>query len=156
LGGRLGARFDVAAVAAAVGKSRLVVMRQLISIQRYHGLVQADQQAFAFAHTRIQQVLYDDLPQPLGAEYHLSLAEAIEGRWAAIPRARPTSWHGITCEAASRARATSTCAWQRTRRRRPTPRLKQPVLGQALALATKVGASQASVPRAPSVWAACC
>ena len=75
-----GPRIDVAAVAAAVGKSRLVIMRQLMSVERYHGLVRAEERAFIFAHTRIQQVLYEELPQLLSAEYHLALAEAIEAR----------------------------------------------------------------------------
>jgi predicted ATPase len=75
-----GPRIDVGLMSAAVGKSRLVVMKQLLAIQRNHGLLRTEGQAFLFAHTKVQQVLYEQLPAPLCAEYHLSLADAIESR----------------------------------------------------------------------------
>ena len=67
-----GPRIDAGLVAAVVGKSRLVVMKQLLAIQRYYGLLRTEGPAFCFAHTKVQQVLYDELPAPLCAEYHLA------------------------------------------------------------------------------------
>lgn len=86
-GAVLGHRLDVELLAAVLEESRLKLIRRLYALEQQHGLIASDEQGFYFAHGKVREVLYAELPPSLRREYHLSAGQALEERWAANPQA---------------------------------------------------------------------
>jgi len=78
-----GQRIDAPLLAIILGRSPLEVMRRLYLLEQRHGLVttyegDASSGGFAFANTKIREVLYEQMPAPLRRESHLRVGEALE------------------------------------------------------------------------------
>lgn len=66
----LGDRFASTTLEASLGLPRLDLLRTLLSLERDHRLLISDQGNYQFSHTKIREVLYDQLPWELRREYH--------------------------------------------------------------------------------------
>ncbi len=76
----MGQRLDLRLLAELTGSSLMAVMRQLHRIAQDHGLVIADEEAFHFAHAKVQQALYEAMPPFMRREGHRLLGQALEAR----------------------------------------------------------------------------
>ncbi len=74
-----GQRLNVDLLTAVVGGNRLAVMKRLYGLEQRYGLLHADAEGFEFAHAKIREVLYEELPPTLRRECHLAVGEALEG-----------------------------------------------------------------------------
>ena len=86
-GAVLGHRLDVELLATMLEDSRLKIIRRLYALEQQHGLVSSDEQGFYFAHGKVREVVYAELPPSLRREYHLLAGQALEARWADRPEA---------------------------------------------------------------------
>jgi predicted ATPase len=86
-GAVLGHRLDVELLATVLEDSRLKIIRRLYALEQQHGLVSSDEQGFYFAHGKVREVVYAELPPSLRREYHLLAGQALEARWADRPEA---------------------------------------------------------------------
>jgi tetratricopeptide (TPR) repeat protein len=75
-----GMTFDPGLVAHVLEEKRVRVLRELAEIERRSGLVRGEAGQTRFDQNQIQEVLYQDLPPDLRAEYHTLLAEAYAER----------------------------------------------------------------------------
>jgi eukaryotic-like serine/threonine-protein kinase len=74
----VGQRLEVGVLAPLVGGSRLEVMRRLHGLEQRYGLLLADELGFAFAHHKVREVIYEEMPFALRREYHLMVGEVLE------------------------------------------------------------------------------
>lgn len=77
-GAVLGQRLDISILAPLAGSSRLALLRLLHAIERNHALLVSDDAGFQFAHNKIRQALYAEMPPSLRRECHLMIAETVE------------------------------------------------------------------------------
>ncbi|MHC4342097.1 MAG: tetratricopeptide repeat protein, partial [Planctomycetota bacterium] len=77
--------FDPELLAHARKRDRLEVLESLAQVERGTGIVCDAGGAFRFDHHQIQEVLYDQVPETLRAEYHALLARAFHERLAHEP-----------------------------------------------------------------------
>jgi len=75
-----GVAFDPALVAAVLDMKKVQVLRELAEIERRLGLVHCGAGLTRFDHNQLQEVLYQQLPPDLRAEYHALLADAFHAR----------------------------------------------------------------------------
>jgi serine/threonine protein kinase/tetratricopeptide (TPR) repeat protein len=75
-----GFEFDPALVGSALGLGRIPSLRTAGHLEKTRGLVRSAGRRFVFDHHQIQEVLLEDLAEPLREEYHLALAEVVEAR----------------------------------------------------------------------------
>jgi len=71
-----GFEFDPVLVAAVLERRRIRVLQDLANLERRTDLVRSVGRKYRFDHHQIQEVLYQDLPEGLRAEYHTALARA--------------------------------------------------------------------------------
>ena len=76
----VGQRIDVGVLASVIGEARLAVMRRLHALERGYGLLAADESGFGFAHAKIYQAVYEEMPPSLRRESHLMVGETLEER----------------------------------------------------------------------------
>lgn len=79
-GAVLGQRLDVPLLTSLVGGTRLAILKRLYSLEQRFGLLIGDENGFQFAHGKIREILYEELPPALRRECHLLVAQAIEDR----------------------------------------------------------------------------
>jgi serine/threonine protein kinase/tetratricopeptide (TPR) repeat protein len=75
-----GFTFDPTLVAATVSMDTVPALRAFGRIEKRDCLVRSAGRDFTFDHHQLQEALYRDLPVRLREEYHLGLAEVLEGR----------------------------------------------------------------------------
>ena len=83
----LGQRLNVDVLAALVGETRLGLLKRLHALEQRYGLIAADENGFHFAHTKVREILYNELPPALRRECHLSVGQALERLVGARPGA---------------------------------------------------------------------
>lgn len=74
----IGQRIDVGVLASALGEPRMAALRRLHALERGYGLVTADESGFGFAHAKICQAVYEEMPQSLRRESHLTVGRTLE------------------------------------------------------------------------------
>jgi len=74
----LGQRFDLSILVAVLGGSRLDLLKRLRVLEQRYQLVASDNGRYRFTHSKIQEMLYQELPPDLRREYHLTIARCIE------------------------------------------------------------------------------
>ncbi len=74
----MGRRFTVETISAALGLSKVELLRRLGRLEKNHQLVAFESGTYTFTHHLIQDVLYEELAEPLRVEYHLILAKRLE------------------------------------------------------------------------------
>jgi len=74
----LGERFDVTILLSVLGGSRLDLLKRLRALERRHQLIASDDGRYRFTHSKIREMLYQELPYDLRREYHLTIARCIE------------------------------------------------------------------------------
>lgn len=74
----IGQRLNIDALAALAGGTRLGLLKRLHALEQRYGLIAADQNGFQFAHAKVREILYEELPPALRRECHLSVGEALE------------------------------------------------------------------------------
>lgn len=65
-----GVRFDVDGLATTAGTGRMDTLRQLHRLERRHSVITPAEGRYQFTHGKIQEVLYQKLPEVLRQEYH--------------------------------------------------------------------------------------
>jgi len=81
-----GMTFDPGLIAQVLEEKRVRVLRELAEIERHSGLVRGEAGRTRFDQNQIQEVLYQDLPPDLRAEYDTLLAEAHAERCGEEPK----------------------------------------------------------------------
>ena len=81
----IGQRLNVDVLTEVVVGSRLAVMKRMYALKQRYGLLDADQTGFHFAHAKVREVLYEELPPTLRRECHLAVGEALERQFAEQP-----------------------------------------------------------------------
>ena len=81
-GSILGQRIDVSLLQHLVGGTRLTVMKRLHALEQRYGLIESDEHGFQFAHNKIREIIYQELPPALARECHLMVAQVIEQNYA--------------------------------------------------------------------------
>ncbi|MFQ6001709.1 MAG: tetratricopeptide repeat protein, partial [Anaerolineae bacterium] len=74
----LGRRFDLSILVSVLGGSRLDLLKRLRVLGRRYQLIASDDGKYRFTHSKIREMLYDELPYDLRREYHLTIARCIE------------------------------------------------------------------------------
>jgi tetratricopeptide (TPR) repeat protein len=76
-----GVRFHVDDLASAASVGRMETLRQLHRLERRHGIIlPVERGLYQFAHGKIQEVLYQELPEVLRQEYHAAWGRTYLGR----------------------------------------------------------------------------
>ena len=75
-----GDRFDSNTLSELLGMNRIEVLRVLGRLERVHQVVRSEPDGYAFSHTKIREVLYDEMASELRRAYHLALGEHLEGK----------------------------------------------------------------------------
>jgi len=81
-----GMSFEPALVARVLEEKKVRVLQEIAEIERRHGLVRGEAGQTHFDQNQIQEVLYQDLPPDLRAEYHTLLAEVYAERCGKEPK----------------------------------------------------------------------
>jgi len=80
----VGYRFTSDLLACALGLGRRPLLRALYRLERVHQLIVSSGGGYAFCHSRVREVLYQEIPDELRREYHRCighlLAERCQGR----------------------------------------------------------------------------
>ncbi len=80
VGAVIGMVFDPALIVAVLEQKRVRILQHLAEIERSRGLVHGEAGSTRFDQNQIQEVLYQDLPPDLRAEYHTLIADAYAAR----------------------------------------------------------------------------
>ena len=70
----IGQRFNSTTLEAASGMSRIALLKQLFRLEKQHRLISAVDGTYEFTHSKIREVLYEEIPWELRREYHRSVA----------------------------------------------------------------------------------
>lgn len=76
----LGFEFDPGLVGEVLGLRRIPLLKQLGRLERSRRLVRSAGMRYVFDHHQVQEVLYDELAEPLRREYHAAIAEVLLDR----------------------------------------------------------------------------
>jgi tetratricopeptide (TPR) repeat protein len=79
-GSVIGDKFDAQLIGSVLNQSVVKVLSILNSISKTNSLVVCDGDWFRFDHPKTREVLYEEITLPLKKEYHLRVAETLEGR----------------------------------------------------------------------------
>ena len=79
----VGEEFESATVQELLGIDRLRLLRSLSSIEKMHSLILSVESGYRFTHSKVREVLYDELLPELRREFHSLLAEWMEKQYAA-------------------------------------------------------------------------
>ncbi|MDH7488701.1 MAG: protein kinase [Anaerolineae bacterium] len=74
----MGRRFTVETISAALGLSKVELLRRLGRLEKNHQLIAFESGTYTFTHHLIRDVLYKELAEPLRVEYHLIIAKRLE------------------------------------------------------------------------------
>lgn len=74
----MGRRFTVETISAALGLSKVELLRRLGRLEKNHQLIAFESGTYTFTHHLIRDVLYEELAEPLRVEYHLIIAKRLE------------------------------------------------------------------------------
>jgi predicted ATPase len=74
----LGEVFDPTLLASTLYIKRLQLLERLRYLEQTHRLIHPINGNFKFDHAKIKEVLYWEIPEELGKEYHLKIAETLE------------------------------------------------------------------------------
>jgi tetratricopeptide (TPR) repeat protein len=80
VGAVLGLEIDSDLVARVLERRRVAVLQDLAEIERRTGVVRSQDGRLRFDHQLLREMLYDDLPEELRAEYHALVADAFAER----------------------------------------------------------------------------
>ena len=73
-----GHRFGSSMVEAALGMSRIEALKSLFRLKKKHRLVTSTDSGFEFSHSKIREVLYEEIPWELRREYHRIVGGVLE------------------------------------------------------------------------------
>ena len=76
----IGERFTSRMLEKACGLSRIPLLKALFRLEKQHRLIVAEGGEYDFSHAKIREVLYEEIPWELRAEYHQMVAAILEER----------------------------------------------------------------------------
>jgi tetratricopeptide (TPR) repeat protein/tRNA A-37 threonylcarbamoyl transferase component Bud32 len=74
----IGQRFSSELLGAAVGQSRISLLKALFRLEKKNQLIVSAKGGYEFSHSKIREVLYAEIPRELRREYHAIAARALE------------------------------------------------------------------------------
>jgi predicted ATPase len=74
----IGEVFNSALLAAILDMNRVELLERLKNLERTHRLIHTQNGNFKFDHAKIKEVLYSEIPEELGKEYHQKIASTLE------------------------------------------------------------------------------
>jgi len=74
----IGPEFTSIVLEKAAGMSRMSLLKALFRLEKTHRLIVAEKGAYDFSHSKIREVLYDEIPWELRCEYHRIVAGVLE------------------------------------------------------------------------------
>ncbi|MCJ2563978.1 MAG: DUF2791 family P-loop domain-containing protein, partial [Candidatus Thermoplasmatota archaeon] len=74
----IGEEFTSSVLASATGLDRVALLKHLRTLEQTHSLVHTRNGEFRFDHSKIKEVLYEQIPPELRMEYHSIVAGSIE------------------------------------------------------------------------------
>ena len=74
----IGPEFTSRVLEKAAGMSRISLLKALFRLEKTHRLIVAEDGAYDFSHSKIREVLYDEIPWELRCEYHRVVAAVLE------------------------------------------------------------------------------
>ncbi|UCG68660.1 MAG: tetratricopeptide repeat protein [Thermoplasmata archaeon] len=74
----IGEAFDTTLLAATLAMNKVQLLERLRYLEQTHRLIHPQNGNFKFDHAKIKEVLYSEIPEELGREYHLEIANTLE------------------------------------------------------------------------------
>ena len=74
----VGHRFSATVLEAAVGTSRIDALKSLFRLEKKSRLIVSEAEGFEFSHSKIREVLYEEIPLELRREYHHLVGAILE------------------------------------------------------------------------------
>jgi tetratricopeptide (TPR) repeat protein len=74
----IGSKFDPDLLAAVIAKDSLDILEELTTIAKATLLIHDEGKLYRFDHAKYQEMLYEEIPEPLKTKYHLRIAQKLE------------------------------------------------------------------------------
>ncbi len=74
----IGNKFDPDLLAAVIAKDSLDILEELNAIAKATLLIHNEGKLYRFDHAKYQEMLYEEIPEPLKTKYHLRIAQNLE------------------------------------------------------------------------------